>query len=107
MRRLCAVAFSAGARAICCKPNALTDDGRQVPNVDSSVIGRGRLSMICIDGYWRTAAAALLLAMGGSAMAGCLGGARGGQEEGRVFRQGRPPPAAAPRTPRRAHTHAA
>src|SRR5215475_8925682 len=34
MRRLCAVAFSAGARAICCKPDALTDDGRQVPNVD-------------------------------------------------------------------------
>src|SRR5262245_34210249 len=34
MRRLCAVAFSAGTRAICFKPDALTDDGRQVPNVD-------------------------------------------------------------------------
>src|SRR6266536_5916821 len=31
---LCAVALSVGARAICCKPDALTDDGRQVPNVD-------------------------------------------------------------------------
>src|SRR5262245_24124382 len=34
MRRLCAVALSVGTRAICCKPDALTDDGRQVPNVD-------------------------------------------------------------------------
>src|SRR6266481_1897540 len=34
MCRLCAVALSVGARAICCKPDALTDDGRQVPNVD-------------------------------------------------------------------------
>src|SRR5262245_5235951 len=32
--RLCAVALSAGTRAICFKPDALTDDGRQVPNVD-------------------------------------------------------------------------
>src|SRR5262249_60900085 len=100
MRRLCAVAFSAGARAICCKPNALTDDGRQVPNVDSSVIGRGRLSMICIDGYWRTAAAALLLAMGGSAMAGSLRGPPEAAGEGKVFRKGQPAPAATPRSRR-------
>src|SRR5262249_15861025 len=33
-RRLRAVALSIGARAICFKPDALTDDGRQVPNVD-------------------------------------------------------------------------
>src|SRR5262245_35084947 len=31
---VCAVALSIGARAICFKPDALTDDGRQVPNVD-------------------------------------------------------------------------
>src|SRR5215475_10710846 len=30
----CAVALSVGARAICFKPDALTDDGRQVPNLD-------------------------------------------------------------------------
>src|SRR5215831_3916502 len=34
MRRLCAVALSVGARAICFEPDALRDDGRQVPNVD-------------------------------------------------------------------------
>src|SRR5262249_56922450 len=33
-RRLCAVALSVGARAICFKPHALRDDGRQSPNVD-------------------------------------------------------------------------
>src|SRR6478736_6691621 len=33
-RRLCAVALSVGARAICFKPDALRDDGRQVPNAD-------------------------------------------------------------------------
>src|SRR5262249_60241040 len=31
---ICAVALSVGARAICFEPDALTDDGRQVPNVD-------------------------------------------------------------------------
>src|SRR5262249_52363425 len=45
--------------------------------------------MICI-GYCRTAAAALLLAMGGSAMAGSLGGPLGGQDEGSFFVNGQP-----------------
>src|SRR5262249_1973243 len=31
---VCAVALSVGTRAICFKPDALTDDGRQVPNLD-------------------------------------------------------------------------
>src|SRR6266516_709185 len=49
---------------------------------------KGRLSMICIDGYWRTAAAALLLATGGSAMAGSLGGPLELQDEGSFFVNG-------------------
>ena len=44
--------------------------------------------MICIDGYWRTAAAALLLATGGSAMAGSLGGPLELQDEGSFFVNG-------------------
>src|SRR6266571_3102473 len=51
---------------------------------------KGRLSMICIDGYWRTAAAALLLATGGSAMAGSLGGPLELQDEGSFFVNGQP-----------------
>src|SRR5215813_13689340 len=50
----------------------------------------GRLSMICIDGNWRIAAAALLLATGGSAMAGSLGGPLELQDEGSFFVNGRP-----------------
>ena len=41
--------------------------------------------MICIDGNWRAAAAALLLATGGSAMAGSLGGPLELQDEGVFF----------------------
>ena len=44
--------------------------------------------MICVDGYWRTAAAALLLATGGSAMAGSLGGPLELQDEGSFFVNG-------------------
>src|SRR5262249_1358905 len=58
----------------------------------------GRLSMICIDGNWRIAAAALLLT-GGSAMAGSLGGPLGVQDEGGFFVNGQPPPATHPGTP--------
>src|SRR5262244_4644898 len=50
----------------------------------------GRLSMICIDGNWRIAAAALLLATGGSAMAGSLGGPLELQDEGSFFVNGQP-----------------
>src|SRR5215468_3853844 len=50
----------------------------------------GRLSMICIDGNWRIAAAALLLAAGGSAMAGSLGGPLELQDEGSFFVNGQP-----------------
>src|SRR6516162_9161743 len=46
--------------------------------------------MICVDGYWRTAAAALLLATGGSAMAGSLGGPLELQDEGSFFVNGQP-----------------
>src|SRR5262249_60503351 len=53
--------------------------------------------MICI-GYWRTAAAALLLAMGGSAMAGSLGGPLEVQDEGSFFVHGQPTQATHPRT---------
>src|SRR5437667_3885911 len=44
--------------------------------------------MICIDGNWRAAAAALLLATGGSAMAGSLGGPLELQDEGSFFVNG-------------------
>jgi pimeloyl-ACP methyl ester carboxylesterase len=44
--------------------------------------------MICIDGDWRAAAAALLLATGGSAMAGSLGGPLELQDEGSFFVNG-------------------
>ena len=44
--------------------------------------------MICIDGNWRTAAAVLLLATGGSAMAGSLGGPLELQDEGSFFVNG-------------------
>src|SRR5215831_12023416 len=50
----------------------------------------GRLSMICIDGNWRIAAAALLLATGGSAVAGSLGGPLELQDEGSFFVNGQP-----------------
>src|SRR5262245_14099231 len=50
----------------------------------------GRLSMISIDGYWRIAAAALLLAAGGSALAGSLGGPLELQDEGSFFVNGQP-----------------
>src|SRR6516162_5630452 len=50
----------------------------------------GRLSMICVDGNWRIAAAALLLATGGSAMAGSLGGPLELQDEGSFFVNGQP-----------------
>src|SRR5262249_46110889 len=49
---------------------------------------KGRLSMISIDGYWRIAAAALVLATGGSAMAGSLGGPLELQDEGSFFVNG-------------------
>src|SRR5262245_47087365 len=86
-RRLCTVALSVGARAICFKPDALRDDGRQVPNADLPS-SDGSLLMICIDGDWRAAAAALLLATGGSAMAGSLGGPLELQDEGSFFVNG-------------------
>ena len=44
--------------------------------------------MICIDRNWRAAAAALLLAAGGSAMAGSLGGPLELQDEGSFFVNG-------------------
>src|SRR5258708_7241752 len=44
--------------------------------------------MICIEGKWRAAAAALLLATGGSAMAGSLGGPLELQDEGSFFVNG-------------------
>src|SRR5262249_60450654 len=60
---------------------------------------KGRLSMICTDGYWRIAAAVLLLATGGSAMAGSLGGPLGLQDEGSFFVNGPLTQSAPPRTP--------
>jgi len=44
--------------------------------------------MICIDGDWRATAAAVLLATGGSAMAGSLGGPLELQDEGSFFVNG-------------------
>src|SRR5262249_23999685 len=60
---------------------------------------KGRLSMICTDGYWRIAAAALLLATGGSAMAGSLGGPLELQDEGSFFVNGPITPSTHPRPP--------
>src|SRR5262249_56113010 len=53
----------------------------------------GSLLMISIDGDWRAAAAAVLLATGGSAMAGSLGGPVGPQT------QNTPPPPRPPTPP--------
>src|SRR5262247_3935430 len=57
----------------------------------------GRLSMICIERNWRTTAAALLLATGGSAMAGSLGGPLELQDEGSFFVNGQPTQSTHPR----------
>src|SRR6266403_4902928 len=55
--------------------------------------------MICIDGDWRAAAAALLLATGGSAMAGSLGGPLELQDEGSFFVNGQLTQSSHPGTP--------
>src|ERR1700747_2702037 len=86
-RRLYTVALSVGARNMLrgqtrCE---MTGDKSRTPIFPHPT---GSLLMICIDGNWRAAAAALLLATGGSAMAGSPGGAVGVEEGGRVFVHG-------------------
>src|SRR5262245_29526424 len=84
---ICAFALSVGARAICFKPDALTDDGRQVRNVDlpssdgEVVHDLHRAKLAHYSG-------GLLLATGGSAMAGSLGGPLELQDEGSFFVNG-------------------
>src|SRR5712691_8057574 len=86
-RRLYTVALSVGAR------NMLRGQTRREMTGDKSRTPifphpTGSLLMICIDGNWRAAAAALLLATGGSAMAGSLGGPMELQDEGSFFVNG-------------------
>ena len=89
-RRLCTAALSVGARAICFKcfkqtRCEMTGDRPPTPIFRHLT---GSLLMICIDGDWRATAAAVLLATGGSAMAGSLGGPLELQDEGSFFVNG-------------------
>src|SRR5262249_3183080 len=81
MRRLCAVAcLSARAQYASSQTRCeMTGDRSRTPIFPHPT---GGLLMISIDGNWRAAAAALLLATGGSAMAGSLGGPLELQDEG-------------------------
>src|SRR5262249_60624933 len=88
------------ARAICFKPHALRDDGDK-SRTSTFRHPTGSLSMISIDGNWRAAAAAVLLATGGSAMAGYLGGPVVRRDEGQLFLQAQPARRSDARTPRR------